>query len=243
MPTAASTRRRDNHNVNNGLSEEEQSLAQLQEAVQQNDQQRDDASKINPSDDSTSNTAAGNGGPATATYTDGAGKPIVAGADYASLRLLTRRQPKDPEHVLQGLDTSNVDLSWTAREDSNNLDPNGQPWRYPKKRGKGEGSNLDQFKDEITERTKNGEGCKAIAEAFIAMGVDTSVRAVARQRMKWGLRQRVCLVAIRLMSIPRTCFCLVLTSRFLAGQEENDGARHSKYSKGSSRTSQAHGQQ
>lgn len=242
MPTAASTRRRDNHNItNSGLSDEEQSLAQLQQAVQQNDQQRDDASRINPSDDSTSNTAAGAEGSTTATYTDGAGKPIVAGADYASLRLLTRRQPKDPEHVLQGLDTSNVDLSWTAREDSNSLDPNGQPWRYPKKRGKGEGSNLDQFKDEITERTKNGEGCKAIAEAFIAMGVDTSVRAVARQRMKWGLRQRVCVSAIRLSPISCICFRLVLTSRFLAGQEENDRARHRKYSKGSSRTSQAHG--
>lgn len=200
MPTSASTRRRDNHDVNSALSEEEQSLAQLQQVVQQNNQQRDDASKLNPSDDTTTDTATSNGGSATATYTDGAGKPIVAGTDYASLRLLTRRQPKDPEHVLQGLDTSNVDLSWTAREDSNSLDPNGQPWRYPKKRGKGEGSNLDQFKDEITERTKNGEGCKAIAEAFIAMGVDTSVRAVARQRMKWGLRQRVSLIAVRLMS-------------------------------------------
>ncbi|KAJ4387473.1 hypothetical protein N0V93_008065 [Gnomoniopsis smithogilvyi] len=185
MPAAASSRRRENQTVDLGLSEEE-SLVQLQQAVQQNDQDQDrnETSTTDNSDGNNTNDDA------PATYTDGARKPIVAGADYASLRLLTRRQPKDPEHVLQGLDTSNMDLSWTAREDSTNLDPNGHPWRYPKKRGKGEGSNLDQFKDEITERTKNGEGCKAIAEAFIAMGVDTSVRAVARQRMKWGLRQR-----------------------------------------------------
>lgn len=195
MPTAASSRRRENLNANNTVLSDEESLAQLQQAVQHNDhQQRADASQINTSDGSNTNNAARGGGTASAAYTDGARKPIIAGADYSSLRLLTRRQPKDPEHVLEGLDTSNMDLSWTAREESSNLDPNGQPWRYPKRRGKGEGSNLDQFKDEITERTKNGEGCKAIAEAFIAMGVDTSVRAVARQRMKWGLRQRASLI-------------------------------------------------
>ncbi|KAJ4415505.1 hypothetical protein N0V82_007307 [Gnomoniopsis sp. IMI 355080] len=189
MPAAAASRRRENQTANIASSEEE-SLVQLQQAVQQDSQDRNDASNTNSRDGSNTNDGASNGGSATATYTDGARKPIVAGADYASLRLLTRRQPKDPEHLLRGLDTSNMDLSWTAREDSTNLDPNGQPWRYPKTRGKGEGSNLDQFKDEITERTKNGEGCKAIAESLIAMGVDTSVRAVARQRMKWGLRQR-----------------------------------------------------
>lgn len=193
MPPATSARRRENQNLTTGHSEVE-SLVQLQQAVQHNDQDQIDAPKTISNDGSSTNDVVSNGDAAPATYTDGARKPIVAGADYASLRLLTRRQPKDPEHVLQGLDTSNMDLSWTAREDSTNLDPNGQPWRYPKKRGKGEGSNLDQFKDEITERTKKGEGCKAIAEAFIAMGVDTSVRAVARQRMKWGLRQRVCLL-------------------------------------------------
>lgn len=192
MPGAAASRRRENQTAKNASSEEE-SLVQLQQAVQQDSQDCNEASNTNSRDGSNTNDAANNSGSGPATYTDGARKPIVAGADYASLRLLTRRQPKDPDHLLRGLDTSNMDLSWTAREDSTNLDPNGQPWRYPKTRGKGEGSNLDQFKDEITERTKNGEGCKAIAESLIARSVDTSVRAVARQRMKWGLRQRVCL--------------------------------------------------
>lgn len=160
-----------------------ENLAQLQRAVQQND----DASTSNNISNSSNATRAAPSTPAT----DGARNPAAAGANYSSLRLLTRRQPEDPEAVLQGMDTSKLDLSWTAKEGPEGLDPNGQPWRYPKKRGKGEGSNLDQFKDDITERTKNGQGCKAIAEAFIAMGVDTSVRAVARQRMKWGLRQRV----------------------------------------------------
>lgn len=169
---------------------EEENLAQLQQAVEQ----QDDASNALNNNNNNSGNAARNGpGPSTPA-TDGARQPAAVGSDYASLRLLTRRQPADPEAVLHGVDTSNLDLSWTAKEGPEGLDPNGQPWRYPKKRGKGEGSNLDQFKDDITERTKNGQGCKAISEAYIEMGVDTSVRAVARQRMKWGLRQRVSLV-------------------------------------------------
>lgn len=193
------SRRRENENQNANLRPpEEESLAQLQQAVRQHERDHDHAS--NPHHAS---TGSDNGAipPATATYTDGARNPIVAGADYSSLRLLTRRQPKDPQSVLQGMDTSTMDLSWTGREAATNLDPNGQPWRYPKTRGKKEGSNLDQFKDDITERTKKGEGCKAIAEAFIAMGVDTSVRAVARQRMKWGLRQRVSQPASQMLSL------------------------------------------
>ncbi|CAN8105460.1 unnamed protein product [Discula destructiva] len=172
--------------LNEILPTEEDNLAQLRRAVQH----EVDASNAdnNGTNTATSISATRNG--STTPATDGARKPAAVGSDYASLRLLTRRQPKDPGAVLQGVDTSNLDLSWTAKEGPENLDPNGQPWRYPKKKGKNEGSNLDEFKEDITERTKNGQGCKAIAEAYIAMGVDTSVRAVARQRMKWGLRQR-----------------------------------------------------
>lgn len=165
----------------NRVPTEEENLAQLQRAVEQQD---DASNAVNNNDNATRS------GPATPA-TDGARRPVAAGADYSSLRLLTRRQPADLEAVLHGVDTSALDLSWNAKEGPESLDPNGQPWKYPKKRGKGEGSNLDQFKDDITERTNNGQGCKAIAEAYIEMGVDTSVRAVARQRMKWGLRQRV----------------------------------------------------
>lgn len=177
MPTGANARHRD-------LTEEDR-LAQLQQVVQQ----QQSGAAANNAD---SQEAGGGGDGDGATPTDGARNPLAAGADYASLRLITRRQPQDPEAVLDGLDTTNADLSWTAQEGPVGLDPKGRPWLYPKKRGKGEGSNLDQFKDEITERTSNGQGCKAIAEALVEKGVDTSVRAVARQRMKWGLRQRVC---------------------------------------------------
>ncbi|ROV88736.1 hypothetical protein VMCG_10066 [Cytospora schulzeri] len=122
---------------------------------------------------------------------DGARNPIAPGAEYTSLRRITRRLPDDPEHVLDGVDTTHADLSWTAREDGDDINPStGEPWLFPKKRGRKVGSNLEDFKDEIEERTKNGQGCKAISEALVAKGVDTSSRAVARQRMKWGLRQR-----------------------------------------------------
>lgn len=127
---------------------------------------------------------------------DGARNPIAPGAEYTSLRRITRRLPDDPEGVLDGVDTTHADLSWTAREDGDDINPStGEPWLFPKKRGRKVGSNLEDFKEEIEERTKNGQGCKAISEALVAKGVDTSSRAVARQRMKWGLRQRVsCLV-------------------------------------------------
>ncbi|KAL1858758.1 hypothetical protein Daus18300_009892 [Diaporthe australafricana] len=122
--------------------------------------------------------------------TDGARNPIAPGAEYTSLRKITRRLPDDPEHLLDGLDTTAADLSWTAREGDDINPKTGQPWLYPKQRGKKVGSNLEQFREEIEERTKNGQGCKAISEALVERGVDTSVRAVARHRMKWGLRQR-----------------------------------------------------
>lgn len=212
MPTGINSRPRANQSrtpFHRDLSEEER-LAQLQQSVQHPQQQIPVCDATNAPNAPTASTAAdarssgsnghNAGGHAGGSHaTDGARNPIAPGADYASLRLITRRQPEDPAAVLAGLDTSNADLSWTAAEGSSGLGPDGRPWLYPKKRGKGEGSNLDQFKDEIEQRTKNGQGCKAIAEAMVAKGVDTSSRAVARQRMKWGLRQRV----------RPTCHCIV----------------------------------
>lgn len=91
-------------------------------------------------------------------------------------------------------DITAADLSWTAREEGEDINPRtGERWLYPKKRGFGKGSNLEDFREEIEERTRNGQGCKAIAEILIEKGVDTSARAVSGQRMKWGVRQRVCL--------------------------------------------------
>lgn len=172
-------------NDNNDLPPDDP-LSQLQQAIQQ------DASTSASTNASTlsqpSSLPPGTPGQAI----DGARKPIAPGAEYTSLRKITRRLPEDPEHVLDGVDTTHADLSWTAREDGDNINPaTGEPWLFPKKRGKKVGSNLEDFKDEIEDRTKNGQGCKAISEALVAKGVDTSSRAVARQRMKWGLRQRV----------------------------------------------------
>lgn len=124
---------------------------------------------------------------------DGAPNPVAPSAEYTSQRRITRRLPDEPEHLLNSRDISAVDLSWDAREEGEDINPRtGERWLYPKrKRAKGQGSNLDDFREEIEERTRNGQGCKAIAEILIEKGVDTSARAVSGQRTKWGLRQRV----------------------------------------------------
>lgn len=194
MPTGADTRRRESQAqknppaLNHDLAEEDRvAVAQLQQAIQEA------AASENGRDRADAQPQAQARPPSAPPVTDGARRPVTAGGNYTSLRAITRREPKDADAVVAGVDTSNADLSWTAQELA--LDPNGRPWLYPKTRRKWEGSNLEQFKEEITERTKDGQGCKAIAEVLIAKGVDTSARAVARQRMKWGLRQRVCRVA------------------------------------------------
>lgn len=46
------------------------------------------------------------------------------------------------------------------------------------------------FKEDIIERTRNGESCAKIADALMAKGVQTSYRAVNRRRLLWGLRKR-----------------------------------------------------
>lgn len=179
MPVGVHPPRRENQHVpsspNHRDAAEEERLVQLQQATQQNDRPGDDG-----------------GGDAAAepmAVTDGARNPVAAGAEYTSLRAITRRAPRDPEYLVEGIDTSNVDLSWNALDSL--TDPQGRPWKYPKTRTRAEGSNLEQFREEIETRTKDGQGCKAIAEILIEKGVDTSSRAVARMRMKWGLRQRV----------------------------------------------------
>lgn len=211
MPRRRGIQTNPSPSLNHDLIDEE-GLAQLQQAIQQStpapkdndhvDEDEDDGGRDGGDSDgnvdefnaaaaataATGNVNTFNNPPPT----DGARNPIAPGADYSSLRLITRRAPRDPEAVLAGVDIVNADLSWVPRDDDNTgLDPNGQPWRYPKKRPNGAGSNLDEFKDEIKEMTEGGKGCKAISEILVAKGVDTSARAVARQRLKWGLRQRV----------------------------------------------------
>lgn len=170
------------------------------------------------------------------TVTDGARKTFAAGSDYTSLRLLTRRAPADPSAVVAGVDTSSADLSWTAVDPS--LDPSGKPWLYPKTRGKGEGSNLRHFREEIEKMTKDGQGCQAIADVLIAKGVDTSSRAVARQRIKWGLRQRVSQKELR-----RTILLADLSRFHDAGAAQDDRAGTRKHSQGPSRAGEAAGEQ
>lgn len=97
--------------------------------------------------------------------------------------------PQNPEHPLAGRDLSSADLSLTQRLNPDSINPKtGEPWLYPKRTGR---SNLDEFREEIEERTRNGQGCKAIAEILIEKGVETSDKAVATRRIKWGVRQRV----------------------------------------------------
>lgn len=195
MPTGVSSRNRaagpdqpgNNNNSHNSIAlSPGNPLSQLQQAAHQ-------GATNNTNNTNTTNNASQPPGstPGQAIAIDGARNPVAPGVQYTSLRKITRRLPEDEEAVLDGLDTTNVDLSWTAREDGADINPaTGEPWLFPK-RSKTEGSNLADFKDEIEERTKNGQGCKAIAEILVAKGVDTSSRAVSRQRMKWGLRQRV----------------------------------------------------
>lgn len=180
MPAAGQKRKRaanaDRANNNASSSHSENNLQSAQPAI------REAPGNVNPSLGSESPR-------------DGARNPVAPDTEYTSLRRITRRLPDEPEHLLDGVDITAADLSWTAREQGDDINPKtGERWLYPKrKKGKGEGSNLEDFREEIEERTKNGQGCKAISEILIEKGVDTSVRAVARQRMKWGLRQRVCL--------------------------------------------------
>lgn len=101
------------------------------------------------------------------------GNRIVPGHEYAALsvtgpRHLPAKQPTPPP----------------------SLDPNGNPWLYPKKTRQGEGSNLAPFYDDIKQWTEAGKSSKYIAERLIARGVETNDRHVAKQRLKMGFRQR-----------------------------------------------------
>lgn len=97
-----------------------------------------------------------------------------------------------------GIDPASADISGTyppsgaplhRSHSANNPPPGG--WRHPHKHEGGRRkSNLEDFKDQIIERTKHGETCEEIAAALKAQGVQTSDRAVNRRRLIWGLRQR-----------------------------------------------------
>ncbi|KAL2291404.1 hypothetical protein FJTKL_12809 [Diaporthe vaccinii] len=70
---------------------------------------------------------------------DGARNPVAPDTEYTSLRRITRRIPDEPEHLLDGVDITAADLSWTARDQGDDINPKtGEPWLYPKrKRGRG----------------------------------------------------------------------------------------------------------
>lgn len=184
MPTAARKRKRagDTDTVNNNVSSSSSGNSN------QLPQQPTHEALNNASSNTLQNPGQGSESPR-----DGAPNPVARGAEYTSRPRITRRLPDEPELLLNSRDISAVDLSWTAREEGEDINPRtGERWLYPKrKRAKGEGSNLEDFREEIEERTRNGQGCKAIAEILIEKGVDTSARAVSGQRTKWGLRQRV----------------------------------------------------
>lgn len=184
MPTAARKRKRagdaDTANNNTGCSSSGNNNQLPQQPTHE------------ASNNASSNTLQ-NPGQGSDSPRDGTQNPVAPGAEYTSRRRITQRLPDDPEHLLDDRDISAANLSWTAREEGEDINPRtGERWLYPKrKRAKGEGSNLEDFREEIEERTRNGQGCKAIAEILIEKGVDTSARAVSGQRTKWGLRQRV----------------------------------------------------
>lgn len=101
------------------------------------------------------------------------GNPILPGYEYAALSLTgpRRQPPKQPTPPPS-------------------LDPNGQPWLYPKKTRQGEGSNLAPFADEIKQWSQDGQTSRMIADKLIARGVETGPAHVSKQRLKMGVRQR-----------------------------------------------------
>lgn len=185
---------------------EEEGLRQLQQLVQEQDDganvQDDDIDETDDDgeDGLDEDTAAAAGAPTAIESNNGTPSSSAAPPPNGSSFAIP------PPPVID--QTRFGDLSWTAREGPVSLDPNGQPWRYPKLRGKLGGSNLFLFKDEIEERTKNGQGCKAIAELLVARGVDTTARAVAGQRAKWGFRQRVRGLFINIIAYIMACSCI-----------------------------------
>ncbi|KAF2771128.1 hypothetical protein EJ03DRAFT_325924 [Teratosphaeria nubilosa] len=48
----------------------------------------------------------------------------------------------------------------------------------------------EEFREEIEERTRLGETCAQIADAFKARGVQISDKTISKRRLQWGLRQR-----------------------------------------------------
>lgn len=102
----------------------------------------------------------------------------VAGDDYET-------RARDAVQSL-GVDPAKADLTSPVRSKDKAPQPNGSLYRH--RQGDGIVSNLEDFKEEIIERTHRGEGCAQIAEALRAKGVQTSEPAVNRRRLLWGLR-------------------------------------------------------
>ncbi|KAI0133708.1 hypothetical protein BJ170DRAFT_607260 [Xylariales sp. AK1849] len=59
-------------------------------------------------------------------------------------------------------------------------------------------ANAENFRDEVEERTRNGESCDQIADALIAKGAQVTAKSISRWRIQWGFRKR----AVRKQSKP-----------------------------------------
>ncbi|KAK5133814.1 hypothetical protein LTR08_007244 [Meristemomyces frigidus] len=62
--------------------------------------------------------------------------------------------------------------------------------RAPDRRRASRFDNTENLREEIEERTRNGETCKQIADALAAKGVNVSDKTISRRRVEWGLRKR-----------------------------------------------------
>lgn len=134
----------------------------------------------------------GGGGGGPSYEGEGGGPSGGEGLAGGSARFRSTRGGVRQPAIPPGMDTSTADLTYrrNARTFSAN-NPSPEGWVYPHKKGIGTGSNLEAFKADIEARTRRGENCKTIADALVAMGVQTSDRAVSRVRIKWGMRKRV----------------------------------------------------
>lgn len=81
-------------------------------------------------------------------------------------------------------------MEFTSGDDGGAANEDSQ-WLFPRQYGPKYGSNTEAFRDEIEQRTRDGESCEQIAAALMEKGVQTSAKTIARQRIKWGFRKRV----------------------------------------------------
>ena len=151
---------------------------------------------------------------------------------------------QDPGHLFDGVDRTEADLGWDAPGPDDINPRTGERWLYPKKIGRHGPSNLEAFKEEIIERTRNGQGCKAIAEALIEKGVDTNSKSVSAQRLRWGVREKVGLPLHQPGEKLQQSlnYLLMYLPLVFAGTAEGDTTSHCQHQQGPPRTKGARGQ-